>query len=149
MLATELDHAWLGAKHDENQKDCNINKCLVGSILGLQGLSVNWHLVWVGFGVLAESENGRDHNVDDELDLPVCVLTIANLFLNTSPFIINIGNTVITIKNVGSLEPFREDEDVHPSEQKEEHEESCENLGDELEPMSSIDHVCSFHDDTN
>lgn len=147
LLTRELNHAWLGAKHDEYQKDCNINESLVGTILSLQGRSVNWHLFRGGLGVIAESENGRDHNVDDVLDLPVCVLTIANLFFYT--LIILEGYFEITGKHVGSLEPFREDEDVHPTEQKEEHEESCENLGDELEPHPSINHVCSFHDDTN
>ena len=105
---------------------------------------MNWNLLRISFGILTKSEDSGDHDVNNVLYLPVCVLTIANIYFWSAFFFLK-WYFEITGKNIWCLEPLGEYEDVHPSKQKEEHEESSEHFSYQFKPFPLENDVRSVH----
>lgn len=143
-FSAELDHAWLRAKHDENENNTDVHKGLIDSELCAQRISEEWNLWWHdGIIVCSECEYSGDHDVDNALNLSVLVLANAHGWLCLAD-----ESPLRAVLNIGGLEPLQDDEHVHPAEQEEEEQEAGHHFREQLKHLSMVQHIRALHDDT-
>lgn len=83
----KLDQAWLGAKHDEDEKDGRVDEALAHVELTSHTVSEQLDLWWhQSFIVCAELEYSRDHEANDSLHLSVPVFATADIFTSDHTF---------------------------------------------------------------
>ena len=145
LFCRELYNTWLRAKHNKNEKDRDDHKGKVDTILCIQWITEKWKFWWILLCVLSKLKDSCDHNTNDTLLSSVLVLAPWNQFFFTIDCDLHYSTIVL---NIRSTKELHENHNVHPSKQEKQEQESSNYFSEELEVLSMVYHVGTFHCDT-
>lgn len=154
LVGSEEDH-WLDEEHDWDEKDDKDqkNKCDFELLVLVAIWNISDPLLLDTFW-LTEGEDHDNHNVDYTRSALVLEVTSVGSDVVISSFTLRIvveflARNLSSVLNIDFVEPFGNDESVHPAEETPKDDESSDDLGDESGVVSVEDSVGTLDEDSH